>query len=266
MKLMTMQRIDPVPTNLSPDALLKSLGIIDPRDIDVEAIAYYVGLRIKRRHLKCCEAMIIGKGNKGIISVVPGGMPQRERFSIAHELGHWAHHRGETVACRATEIGKFSKTNQVERAADQYAANLLMPWHMFKDECRQHRRLDLKTLKTVAGVFNTSQTATLIRMIDSKIYPNAMMINHSTGGRKWYRAADGVPGYWFPKDVLDADSFAFELLHDPNAKDEGFPRKIGADAWFDNWAAARYVITEQSFRIPGEGVVTILLLDSNMVG
>ena len=210
--------------------------------------------------------MIIGKGNKGIISVVPGGMPQRERFSIAHELGHWAHHRGETVACRATDIGKFSKTNEVERAADLYAANLLMPWTMFKNECREHRRLDLKSLKTVAGMFNTSQTATLIRMIDSGLYPTAMMVNHGISGRKWHRSTNGIPNYWFPKRDLDRDSFAFELLHNANAGDQGFPRKIGAGAWFDNWAAEKYIITEQSFRVPGEGVVTILLLDPNMLG
>lgn len=261
-----MKRIDPLPVNLSPDALLKSLGITSPRDIDIEAIAYYVGLRIKRRPLHCCEAMITGKGNKGIISVAPGGMPQRERFSIAHELGHWAHHRGETVACRAIDIGKFSNTNHVERAADQYAANLLMPWSMFRIACREHRRLDLKSLKAVASVFNTSQTATLIRMIDSGHYPTAMMISHGAGGRKWHRAADGIPGYWFPKADLDAESFAFDLLHNANSQDQSFPRRIGADAWFDNWAAPKYQVTEQSFRVPGEGVVTILLLDPGMIG
>ncbi|MDM9627857.1 ImmA/IrrE family metallo-endopeptidase [Rhizobium sp. S152] len=265
MKPTTMTRIDPIPSNLSPDALIRSLGITEPRDIDVEAIAYYVGLKVKRRCLNCCEAMITGRGNKGIISVKPGVMPQRERFSIAHELGHWAHHRGETVACRATDIGRFSKTNEVERAADQYAANLLMPYAMFKSACREHRRLDLKALKAVSGAFNTSLTATLIRMIDTGNYPNAIMINHGTGGRKWHKLANGIPGYWKPKDDLDADSFAFELLHNPTSRDEGFPRKIGADAWFDNWAAEKYEITEQSFRIPGEGVITILNLDGNMI-
>jgi hypothetical protein len=260
-----MMRIDPLPKNLTPDSLLRSLGITEPRDIDVEAIAYYVGLRVKRRCLKCCEAMITGLGNKGIISVNPGGMPQRERFSIAHELGHWAHHRGETVACRSTDIGKFSKTNNVERAADQYAADLLMPWSMFKIECRNHPRLDLKALKEVAGIFKTSLTATLIRMIDSDIYPASMMIGHGNGGRKWFRAAPKVPGYWFPREDLDADSFAFELLHSQNQDEQRFPRKIGADAWFDSRSASRYEITEQSFRIQGEGVITILNLDANMV-
>lgn len=267
MKKTTVKRIDPLPTNVSPDALLRSLGIAQPGDIDIEAIAYYVGLRIKRRRLTTCEAMITGMGNKGIISVLPTTMPERQRFSIAHELGHWAHHRGQSVACRATEIGKFLKTNEVERAADQYAADLLMPWSIFKNECRQRTRLDLKALKAVATTFNCSLTATLIRMIDSGVYLTAMMVQHrAVTGRKWFRAAVQIPGYWFPKDELDSESFAFELLHNPMARDEGFPRKIGADAWFDNRAAERYEITEQSFRVPGEGIVTILLLHPEMMG
>ncbi|MCQ1572726.1 ImmA/IrrE family metallo-endopeptidase [Neorhizobium galegae] len=265
MKTTTMPRIDPLPKNLGPDALLRSLGITEPRDIDVEAIAFYVGLRVKRRCLKCCEAMITGCGNKGIISVMPGGMLQRERFSIAHELGHWAHHRGETIACRSSDIGKFSNKNDAERAADAYAANLLMPLPMFKAECRQHQRLDLKALKAVAGAFNTSMTATLIRMIDTGNYPTSIMISHGTGGRRWFKLASGIPGYWKPKDDLDADSFALKLLFDPTSREEAFPRKIGGDAWFDNWEAGKFQITEQSFRVPGEGVITILNLDSGMI-
>lgn len=45
-----------------------------------------------------------------------------------------------------------------------------------------------------------------------------------------------------------------------------FPRKIGADAWFDRQGADRYEITEQSFRVPDEGVVTILRLHEAMIG
>lgn len=258
-------KTEPLPRSLSPDFLLKSLGIIRPEDIDIEAIAYYAGLRVKRRELKSCEAMITGKGNKGIISVRPDTMPARQRFSIAHELGHWAHHRGTSVACRATDIGSFSKFNEVERAADYYAANLLMPWPIFKDACKGHKRLDLKSVRNVADLFECSLTATLFRMIDSGEYPNALAICHHPTGRKWFRASTEIPRFWFPKNELDADSFAFDLLHNANTQDQAFPRKLGADAWFDNPQAERYEITEQSFRIPNDCVITILLLDERMV-
>lgn len=262
-----MTRIDPLPRNLAPDALLKSLAITTPEDINIEAIAFFAGLKVKHKRLKCCEAMITGMGDRGIIFVQDGTMPARGRFSVAHELGHWARDRGRTVACRSTDIGKFSKTNDVERAADQYAADILMPWSMFKAVCKEHPRLDLKALKAVAGIFQCSYTATLIRMIDSDLYPNVMMIQHVGGaGRKWFKASRKIPGYWFPRDELDAYSFAFELLNDPAARDEGFPRKIGADAWFDTRGADQHEITEQSFRVPGEGVVTILRLSERMIG
>jgi hypothetical protein len=252
---------------LAPEALLQSLGIVEPADLDIEAIAYHVGLKVKHKRLKCCEAMITGMGDRGIVFVQEGTMAARGRFSIAHELGHWARDRGQTVACRSTDIGRFSKTNSVERAADQYAADLLMPWGMFKAACRENPKLDLKTLKTVAGLFQCSYTATLIRMIDSGVYPNVMMVVHKAGeGRKWFRAATKVPTYWFPRDDLDSESPAFEMLHDPLTRDEGFPRKIGADAWFSRPGSDRFEITEQSFRVPDEGVVTILRLHEMMIG
>ena len=262
-----MKRTDPLPRNLAPGALLQSLGIVEPADLDIEAIAYHVGLKVKHKRLKCCEAMITGMGDRGIVFVQEGTMATRGRFSIAHELGHWARDRGQTVACRATDIGGYSRANPVERAADQYAADLLMPWSMFKAACRDNPKLDLKSLKAVAGLFQCSYTATLIRMIDSGVYPNVMMVVHKAGeGRKWFKAAAKVPGYWFPREDLDSESPAFEMLHNPLTRDEGFPRKIGADAWFDKSGSDRYEITEQSFRVPEEGVVTILRLHEAMIG
>ena len=36
-----------------------------------------------------------------------------------------------------------------------------------------------------------------------------------------------VPSWWFPREDLDADTFAFEILHG-NASEDLFPRKNGA--------------------------------------
>jgi hypothetical protein len=47
---------------------------------------------------------------------------------------------------------------------------------------------------------------------------------------------------------------------------EGFPRKIGADAWFDHHSAAEFEITEQSFKLSTGDVVTILNLPERMAG
>jgi hypothetical protein len=55
----------------------------------------------------------------------------RRRFTIAHELGHWICQCLEgtvkSVYCRAEEIGVHREARALEREANIFAANLLMP-------------------------------------------------------------------------------------------------------------------------------------------
>ena len=61
--------------------------------------------------------------------------PARQRFTLAHELGHWVcqHLEGRSVPvfCRATEVG-VGEGRLLEREANVFAAELLMP----EDEVR----------------------------------------------------------------------------------------------------------------------------------
>ena len=43
----------------SAELVLRDLGITDPREIDLEAIAWHLGARVKRCILDGCEARII---------------------------------------------------------------------------------------------------------------------------------------------------------------------------------------------------------------
>jgi len=55
----------------------------------------------------------------------------RRRFTIAHELGHWIcqclEGTQQPVYCRAEEIGVDPEAKALEREANIFAANLLMP-------------------------------------------------------------------------------------------------------------------------------------------
>ena len=78
---------------------------------------------------------------------VNGAEPaQRRRFTLAHELGHWICQCLEGTAapvyCRATEIGLDPSVKALEREANVFAAELLMPepavrsaWNGDPDEC-----------------------------------------------------------------------------------------------------------------------------------
>jgi hypothetical protein len=74
-----------------------------------------------------------------------------------------------------------------------------------------------------------------------------------------------VPNWWFPREDLDADSFAFGILHGGNSEDT-FPRKNGAGAWFEFRNVDRYEILEQSFPLPNDEVLTVLTIPSEGLG
>ncbi len=86
-----------------------------------------------------------------------------------------------------------------------------------------------------------------------------MLVCHASGGRKWFARGADVPSRWFPKDDLDADSFAFGILHG-GRPDDPMPRKIGADAWFDRGEAERYEVQEQTIRTATDEVLTLILI------
>ena len=245
------------------ERLLQELGIAEPDEIDLEAIAYHVNAQVRYRSLDGCEARIIGKGDEAIITVNANSTYRRKRFSIAHELGHWQHHRGKCLACRAEEYHPRD-TLSPERIADGYAADLLMPYYMFRPLARQQSKLAFKAVTALADIFNTSKPVTAIRLVESDHSP-ALLVCHGSKGRKWFTRAPSVPQRWFPQDNLDADSHAFGIQFG-GTPDDPVPRKIGADAWFDRRDAERFDVHEQTMRTgPNETLTLVLISDPKML-
>jgi len=237
------------------ERLLQDLGITEPDEIDLDAIAYHVGARVRYRPLEGCEARIIGTRNEAIITVKCDSSTRRKRFSIAHELGHWHHHRGQCLVCRAEEMRPGGALSR-ERVADSFAADLLMPAYLFKPLAQQHAKLTFKAVDALAESFKTSQTATAIRFVESNHTP-ALLVCHGKNGRKWFARAPSVPPRWFPQDNLDAESFAFDVLFAGKPGD-ALPRKIGADAWFDRRGVERFEVHEQSCRVGSDEILTLI--------
>ncbi len=245
------------------ERLLQELGVTDPKEIDLEAIAYYTNASVKFRRLDGCEARIVGNNDKAIITVNSRSAPRRKRFSIAHELGHWHHHRGKRLACRAEEITGHRKNSQ-ERIADAFAADLLLPRYLLDPVVQKLGKLTVKNIKTIADMFDTSPIATAIRLVENNYHPS-LLVCHGRHGRRWFFRASSVPSKWFPQDTLDPDSYAFDILFGQK-NDDSIPHKIGADAWFDRLEAARFEIQEQTFQFGEEEILTLLtIIDAGML-
>lgn len=239
------------------EQLLQSLGVTDPRDIDLEAIAFDQGAMVKYRPLNGCEARIVGYGDRAVITVDNRRLKSRVRFSTAHELGHWHSHRGRSVMCRPEDIGNPSRSPiDPERVADSYAADLLLPRYLFVPRADTLGRTTFEALDRLTEEFSTSITATAIRLVEYGPEP-AMLVCHGPFGRKWFNRPRNIPERWFPREDLDADSYGFDVLHGDLRRSRR--ALIGADAWFERRGADQFELYEQTFKVSDDEILTILV-------
>jgi Zn-dependent peptidase ImmA (M78 family) len=246
------------------EARISSLGITDPCDLDVDLIAMDANMEVDYEPLKGCEATLVGVGDRAIATVRRSSVRGRERFSVAHELGHWDMHRGQTFRCRLDEPDEnlASDANR-EKEADVYAAHLLMPTKMFNPRVQAMGKPGFKDIEDLAAAFTTSVLATCMRLADTNELPVILAGYTARGVRKWHKSAADVPKRWWLRSQLDDDSFAHELLQrgttHPNAG------KQPAEVWFENSDADRYEISECCIAGRNGEVLVLLYLSAPML-
>lgn len=248
-------------SDIHAERIVYDLGISRPEDIDVDAIALTLGVKVKYEPLVDCEALIVGHGENAIATINCLSMRERQRFSLGHELGHWNYHKGRMLYCTQSDIeGHSEKAREMERVADRFASSLLMPSFLFRPALFAHKKLSWKAVRELAKEFECSPLATALRMVDLNVAP-VIFVCVEQGRRKWFRRAKDISSAWFPKDSPDPEAYAFDLSFDPDKTAAG-PRKVGADAWFDRYNADRFDLVEDSIRV-GDAVYSLLFLEDD---
>jgi Zn-dependent peptidase ImmA (M78 family) len=241
---------------MSAIKLLKELGITEPHDIKIEAIAEYSGATIVYQPLKGSAARILGFGDHAFITVDSNSRRERQRFSAGHELGHWMMDRGKVASfvCAEKVFATEWVNDNPERRANKYAADLLLPPFMF-EPLAKNRDITFETVESLAREFQTSLTATAIRLVELGSFP-AMIVCNEQEKRRWFIKGPDVSEVLRPRDVPGAYTCAYELLRGSKAQ-EG-PTDVQADGWIVHPQAHRYSIREHSRSI-GYGIVLSLL-------
>src|SRR5256714_5134516 len=112
--------------------LLERFGEHPP--IDIEAIVKAHGIAIRRQELEdSVSGMLVIKDSHTTIGLNENHHPNRQRFTLAHELGHFLLHRSvsnifidaSTILFRDGTSSDGSKTQEID--ANAFAAELLMP-------------------------------------------------------------------------------------------------------------------------------------------
>lgn len=101
-------------------------------------------------------------GESGYSIYVNGTHPDtRRRFTIAHEIGHFILHKDD-IGDGIVDDGLYRSklAGKKETQANQFAAELLMPWHLINKAMGDGN----KTVQALANVLNVSISAMSIRL------------------------------------------------------------------------------------------------------
>lgn len=112
--------------------------------VPVEHIALRMGLQVERAPLgDDVSGLLVVQDGRGVIGVSPNQAPVRQRFTIAHEIGHFVLHRKGLPVFIDKQFFKpylaafrnsksSSGDDKLEREANSFAASLLMPADMVR--------------------------------------------------------------------------------------------------------------------------------------
>ena len=167
-----------------------------------------------------------------------------QRFSIAHELGHYflAGHPEHVFSggkvIHESQAG-FGSRDQIELEADHFAAGLLMPSHLFKFEAGKHSD-GFTAIEKLAERCQTSLTASAIRYAELTDAAVAVIISTGTSVDYCFSSSTmyGIKGYRHPikGSVLPRDSLTREFNQSANKNIGG--QRANDDADISSWFRA----------------------------
>lgn len=149
--------------------ILSMYGIVEP-PVKVEKIANLLGFQvIKFDFPDITSAVIRIKGTSKVIGVNKNQVEVRQRFSIAHELGHYLSGHESFTHEKKIFVDPDKKyldpQHRQEEEADEFAAELLMPKFMLQKDVLK-LKLDASAL---AKKYNVSEQAMWIQLINLKL-------------------------------------------------------------------------------------------------
>lgn len=148
----------------TPEKLLTfaKLQRFDPVPLDVAAVAEKFGIRIEYVSLKDDLSGIFYKdeeNNCWVLHVNEEHHPNRRRYTIAHELGHFCLHRHLKQVFEDKIFFRGGESSKMEWQANDFASAILMPEEEFRGEVRSGKR----KVEELAKVFQVSTLALRIR-------------------------------------------------------------------------------------------------------
>ena len=225
---------------LTADALLYELGMDEPEEIDVELVAAEFNAFVVYEEQLGCAACLVGYGDRAIISVEKKTSPERQRFSIGHELAHWLFDREKQVFhCKEATLLEQWIAQNVETRANRFASDLILPRRLFEPRA-QNLDPTFESVEKQRQKFNASLTATAIKFVECSSY-SCMLCCYVEGRYKWCVRSGFFPEKLWPREWLSAGTLASKAHQKKNPA-----TPVSINEWFDHPRLSSGKIVEDS--------------------
>lgn len=171
---------------------------------------------------------------------------RRQRFTFAHELGHFMCHRDLRDKFEDSEETLNDFHDEIESEANVFASWLLMPANLLRDEF-QSAPWETGTLRAIGNRFECSLQASALRYVQLCSKPVAFVVSRD-GMIIWAAKSKSAPymtSYCFG-DELPAGSHALASFQNG---DEDTVRRAVEPVWND----VRHAFESQYFDTSGQG-------------
>lgn len=147
-------------------SILEKLNI-ENAPIPVEAAAELFSLKViyYPNFPDSISGTIVKDEDLNVIGVNNGHPKVRQRFTIAHELGHYIMGHDEKTILDDS----FDKPTDKEREANKFAGELLMPYHLLKSDIEKEKH----DIPSLAKKYEVSEQAMSIRLLETGLINNS---------------------------------------------------------------------------------------------
>lgn len=129
----------------------------------LDKVAEFLNIKVVYEDLPSTESGYFrSRGGAFTIGINSKHHPKRQRFTLAHELGHFCLHKGKNDVVFEDEVlYRIENSSSIEYAANEFASRLLIPQDRLEEKINE----GVTDLKELSDFFDVSQDAMRYRVL-----------------------------------------------------------------------------------------------------